>query len=158
METYVKHDDYILYNNKNVYICSQKITISLNDNVYIKMRQLLWNENYNDKKYYKNHLSYNKSIDENDPEIDYEIFIKNITYDEPEDYLIKHNMLEFDNIWESFEKLTKDQQQILFLIYKQGYTESEVADIIGMSQQMVNYNKIKAFKALKADLEEEYER
>ncbi len=116
METYVKHDDYILYNNKNVYICSQKVMISLNDNVYIKMRQLLWNENYNDKKYYKNHLSYNKNINEEDPEINYEIFIKNITYDEPEDYLIKHNMFEFDNIWDSFEKLTKYQQQILFLI------------------------------------------
>lgn len=55
-------------------------------------------------------------------------------------------------LWERIDELC-DEDQTIIKMFGEGFTESKIADAIGMSQPAVNYRKKKILKELKKNLE-----
>lgn len=57
-------------------------------------------------------------------------------------------------LYNALRAIPKKQREIIILKYWGEMTESEIGDLIGMSQQSVSYNKNKVLKKLKKNIEE----
>jgi RNA polymerase sigma factor (sigma-70 family) len=52
-------------------------------------------------------------------------------------------------IWENINLLKEEERQIIILYYWWGYNDSEIGEILNLSQQSVNYKRKKAKNRLK---------
>jgi RNA polymerase sigma factor (sigma-70 family) len=52
-------------------------------------------------------------------------------------------------IWECLNQLDKQDQQIILLYYWWGYRDTEIGEILGLSQQVINYRRNRALKQIK---------
>lgn len=55
-------------------------------------------------------------------------------------------------IKDALKQLTKSQRRVVYLKYYYGYKDSEISSILHISRQAVNQTKLRAFKTLKATL------
>ncbi len=59
------------------------------------------------------------------------------------------NILQKNNLEESYNLLTKREKKIITLYYLEGYRDEEIARIYGVCQQSVNESRKKGIKKLK---------
>ncbi len=52
-------------------------------------------------------------------------------------------------LWECLTQLDKQDQQIILLYYWWGYRDTEIGEILGLSQQVINYRRNRALKQIK---------
>lgn len=52
-------------------------------------------------------------------------------------------------LWEYLNQLDKQDQQIILLYYWWGYRDTEIGEILGLSQQVINYRRNRALKQIK---------
>jgi len=52
-------------------------------------------------------------------------------------------------IWEKLNQLDSQDRRIILLYYWWGYRDSEIGEIMSLSQQLVNYRRNKAIKQLR---------
>ena len=108
-----------------------------------ELQRAQWREEKRNKRYYSNTYSYNNE-DENgstffehlpDPSLlTPDIYVENKAVSE----LIK----------KALNTISEKQQKILLLYYIERYNEKEIANMIGLSQQAVNFNRHSALKIL----------
>ncbi len=59
------------------------------------------------------------------------------------------NILQKNNLEESYDLLTKRERKVITLYYLEGYKDEEIARIYGVCQQSVNESRKKGIKKLK---------
>jgi RNA polymerase sigma factor (sigma-70 family) len=62
---------------------------------------------------------------------------------------MEENYINRITIWECLNQLDKQDQQIILLYYWWGYRDTEIGEILGLSQQVVNYRRNRALKQIK---------
>ena len=63
-------------------------------------------------------------------------------------------MLNDELLYNALRAIPKKQREIIILKYWGEMTDSEIGELIGMSQQSVSYNKNKVLKKLKKNIED----
>ncbi len=59
------------------------------------------------------------------------------------------NYIRSINIQQLINQLKEEDRQIILLYYWWGYRDSEIGQILGLSQQIINYRRNKSIKQLK---------
>jgi len=62
---------------------------------------------------------------------------------------IIENYIDKKMLWENINQLKNKERKILILYYWWGYKDSEIGNLLGMSQQLVNYKRKKAHLQIK---------
>ncbi len=62
---------------------------------------------------------------------------------------MEENYIDKIIIWECLNQLDKQDQQIILLYYWWGYRDTEIGEILGLSQQVINYRRNRALKQIK---------
>ena len=62
---------------------------------------------------------------------------------------MEENYIDKIIIWECLNQLDKQDQQIILLYYWWGYRDTEIGEILGLSQQVINYRRKRALKQIK---------
>jgi len=61
---------------------------------------------------------------------------------------MEENYIDKIILWEYLNQLDKQDQQIILLYYWWGYRDTEIGEILGLSQQVINYRRNRALKRL----------
>lgn len=70
------------------------------------------------------------------------------------DYMNINNFIESPHVIEAIETLTEKQKQILYLVFVEKFTHTEIAEILGVSQQAISKNQAKAINLIRKYLKE----
>lgn len=62
---------------------------------------------------------------------------------------MEENYIDKIILWECLTQLDKQDQQIILLYYWWGYRDTEIGEILGLSQQVINYRRKRALKQIK---------
>lgn len=113
-----------------------------------ELQRSQWREEKNGKSYYEHTLSYNNEDDDGIPFYEY---LSDSSFITPGVYLQKEAVSEI--IKKAFDTLPKKKKTILILYYFHKYNDSEIAQMIDSTQQVVHYNRHAALKKLAQNLQ-----
>ena len=108
-----------------------------------ELQRSQWREEKNGKSYYEHTLSYDN---EDDDGITFFEHLPDTSSVAPDIYV--ENKAVSELIKKALDTISKKQQKILLLYYIERYNEKEIANMIGLSQQAVNFNRHSALKIL----------
>ena len=117
--------------------------IYASEDVLQELRRDQYREEKRNKRYYTNTSSYNN---EDDNGITFLEHLPDPSLVTPDIYV--ENKAVSELIKKALNTISEKQQKILLLYYIERYNEKEIANMIGLSQQAVNFNRHSALKKL----------
>lgn len=139
----IESSDYILFNEtREVYLKRSRKKITVDEEVFYGLKQIIWNEKYQNKKKKGMEISYNvKVFDEERELVD---FIEDKSL-----YTIEEHFENKVSFLETILRLSKKEQSILCLYYVEGYTDKEISSCFGVTQQTIQRQRVRSLEKLK---------